>query len=100
MATLTKRPNDLDRARESQRERERALQRVKTALEEQERRGRQYEGAVGTSLELQAYVRLREARMMLSARERWLEWVDDDSYVPATRGEDASREALDEIAGH
>jgi hypothetical protein len=96
MATLTERPDDL--AREP--ERERAMERVQRALDEQHQRVDMYDGAVGTSLELQAYVGLREARRTVSARQRWLEWLEDDRYVPAPPGEDASREALDEVAGH
>jgi hypothetical protein len=53
-----------------------AVGRLEGALEEQDRRRRQYEAAFDTSLELNAYVRLCEANERVATRARWLEWVD------------------------
>ena len=53
-----------------------AVRRLEGALAKQGRRHRQYEAAVETSLELNAYVRLCEANERVATRERWLQWVD------------------------
>jgi hypothetical protein len=61
-------------------ERDRALQRLEAALVEQDRLRERFDAAIGTSIELGAYVRLRNAGDQVTARDAWLNWVDDESY--------------------
>lgn len=61
-------------------ERDRAMQRLVAALGEQDRLGKRFDAAVGTSTEFGAYVRLRVAGDQVTAREAWLNWVDDEGY--------------------
>jgi hypothetical protein len=61
-------------------ERDRAVQRLEAALVEQDRLGESFDAAVGTSTEFGAYVRLRGAGDQVTAREAWLNWVDDEGY--------------------
>jgi hypothetical protein len=61
-------------------ERDRAVQRLNAALVEQNRLGERFDAAIGTSTELGAYVRLRAAGDQVTAREAWVNWVDDESY--------------------
>jgi hypothetical protein len=61
-------------------ERDRAVQRLEAALVEQDRLGERFDGAVGTSTEFGAYVRLRGAGDQVTAREAWLNWVDNEGY--------------------
>ena len=42
--------------------------------------GERFDAAVGTSTELGAYVRLQAAGEQVTAREAWVNWVDDESY--------------------
>jgi hypothetical protein len=64
---------------------DRAVERLEAALVEQARLGERFDAAVGTSTEFQAFLRLRDAGDLVTAREAWLHWVDDDGY----RGLDA-----------
>jgi hypothetical protein len=59
---------------------DRAVQRLEAAMVEQARLGERFDAAVGTSIEFQSYVRLRAAGDLVTAREAWLNWVDDDGY--------------------
>ena len=61
-------------------ERDRAVQRLDAALVERDRLGERFDAAVGTSTEFGAYVRLRDAGDQVTAREAWLNWVDDERY--------------------
>ena len=56
-----------------------AVQRLETALVEEDRLGDRYRAAIGTSSEFTAYARLRGANDEVSAREAWLKSIDDDS---------------------
>jgi hypothetical protein len=58
-------------------ERDGAVRRLESALEEQNRLRSRYDAAIGTSTELGAYVALRVAAEHVSARGAWLEWIDD-----------------------
>jgi hypothetical protein len=51
---------------------ERAQRQLEIALEEQQRLAAAYEESIGTSRELPAYVRLREARRRVAACDEWL----------------------------
>jgi hypothetical protein len=57
-----------------------AVQRLESALVEQDRLGERFDAAVGTSTEFGAYVRLRAAGEQVRAREAWVNWVDEMSY--------------------
>jgi hypothetical protein len=59
---------------------DRAVQGLDAALVEQARLGERFDAAVGTSIEFQAYVRLRAAGDQVAARDAWLHWVDDQGY--------------------
>jgi hypothetical protein len=61
-------------------ERDSAIQRLDAALVEQDRLGERFDAAVGTSTELGAYARLRAAGEQVTAREAWVNWVEDESY--------------------
>ncbi len=61
-------------------ERDRAMQGLEAALVEQVRLGERFDAAVGTSSEFGAYVRLRAAGDQVTAREAWLNWVEDEGY--------------------
>jgi hypothetical protein len=57
-----------------------AVQRLDAALVEQDQMGERFDAAVGTSTELGAYARLQAAGEQVTAREAWVNWVDDESY--------------------
>jgi len=59
---------------------DRAVQRLEAALMEQARLGESFDAAIGTSSEFQAYVRLQDAGDLVTARDAWLKWVDDEDY--------------------
>jgi hypothetical protein len=61
-------------------ERARAVQRLDAALVEQDRLRELFRAAIGTSIEFGAYVRLRNAGDQVTAREAWVNWIDDESY--------------------
>ena len=55
-----------------------AVQRLETALVEEDRVGERYRAAIGTSSELTAYARLQGASSEVSARAAWLKSIDDE----------------------
>jgi hypothetical protein len=59
-------------------EEDRAVARLRDALESWWRAEDRYEAAIGTTTELAAWARLRAARDEVAARERWLRWVEQD----------------------
>jgi hypothetical protein len=61
-------------------ERDRAVHRLEAALVEQDRLRERFDTTIGTSSEFGAYVRLRAAGDQVTAREAWVNWVDDESY--------------------
>ena len=61
-------------------ERDSAVERLEAALVEQDRLGERFDAAVGTSTEFGAYIRLRAAGEQVTARQAWVNWVDDESY--------------------
>jgi hypothetical protein len=64
-------------------ERDRAMQRIEAAQVDQDRLGERFDAAVGTSTEFGAYVRLRGAGDQVTAREAWLNWVEDEGSTRA-----------------
>ena len=61
-------------------ERDSAVKRLEAALVEHDRLGERFDAAVGTSTEFGAYIRLRAAGEQVTARQAWVNWVDDESY--------------------
>ena len=55
-----------------------AVQRLETALVEQDRLGERHQAAIGTSSEFGAHVRLGAAGDEVAARQAWLNSIDDD----------------------
>jgi len=59
---------------------ENAVRQLEAGLRDQDRCGERYVAAIGTSSEIGAYERLREAGARVAAHETWLHWVDDEDY--------------------
>ena len=91
MATLT--TSGLDAADEHQR----ALRRLEDAMNRQAHLTETYQRSLGTPSEMDAYMRLREARRQVSAFDKWLKWVDDDGNANAPPADEV---ALEEVLGH
>ena len=91
MATLT--TSGLDAADEHQR----ALRRLEDAMNRQAHLTETYQRSLGTPSEMDAYMRLREARRQVSAFDKWLRWVDDDDNANAPSADDVP---LEEVLGH
>jgi hypothetical protein len=73
----------------------RAQRQLTAAMEEQQRLAATYEDSIGTTRELPAYMRLREARKRVDACDKWLHWVDDEDVVPAPAGDELPLEEDD-----
>lgn len=58
--------------------RDEAVRRLETALLEEDRLGERYRAAIGTSSEFGAYTRLKGASEEVTARQAWLNAVEDD----------------------
>jgi hypothetical protein len=65
----------------------RAERQLEAAMAEQQRLASAYDDSIGTTRELPAYMRLREARKRVDACDKWLHWVDDEDVIPAPAGE-------------
>jgi hypothetical protein len=91
MATLT--ISGLDAADEH----ERALRRLEDAMNRQAHLTETYQRSLGTQRELDAYMRLREARRQVSAFDKWLKWVDDEDNSTAPPADEIP---LEEVLGH
>jgi hypothetical protein len=65
----------------------RAERQLEAAMEEQQRLAAVYDDSIGTTRELPAYMRLREARKRVDACDKWLHWVDDEDVIPAPAGD-------------
>jgi hypothetical protein len=81
-------------ARTAAAEHERAARRLEGAMREQARRADVYQQSLGTPRELEAYVRLREARERVAAFDRWLHWVDDEDAPAPPEVESPLEEVL------
>jgi hypothetical protein len=77
-------------------EHDRALERLRAALAEQDRLTDRYEAAMGTSAELSANVRLQAASEEVRARDAWLKWTEDEDY----RGLEAEPSELERELEH
>jgi len=91
MATLTK--TGLDAADEHAR----AVRRLEDAMNRQAHLTEIYQRSLGTPREMDAYMRLREARRQVSAFDKWLHWVDDEGNANAPQCEETP---LEQVLGH
>lgn len=82
--TIESRSTTLDDARE----------RLADAFTERDRARDRYESAVGTSCELGAYMRLRQASEQVAACDKWLRWAESENPLAAPR---PSHTPLDEL---
>jgi hypothetical protein len=78
-------------------EHERAVKRLEEAMKRQAELTETYQRSLGTSRELDAYMRVREARRQVSAFDKWLCWVDDEDVSTAPP---AGEVPLEEVLGH
>ena len=81
MTPLTMPRSELERESRSD-ERDRAQRRLEDALQLKERSNARLLAAKGTAAELDAYVQLHEAEEEVAARDRWIEWADDENVTP------------------
>ncbi len=77
-------PDELARAREK----------LASAFEERDRARSRYEAALGTSCELGAYMRLRQAGLQVAACDKWLRWVESENPLLAPRPEHTALDNL------
>jgi hypothetical protein len=73
---------------------EAARERLADAFAERDRARERYEAAVGTSCELGAYMRLRQASNQVSACDKWLRWAESENPLAAPRPDHS---ALDDL---
>jgi hypothetical protein len=64
-----------------------AHERLAEAFTERDRARARYEAAIGTSCELGAYIRLRQAGQHVSACDKWLRWAESENPLTAPRAE-------------
>jgi len=62
-------------------EHDRAVGRLSAARGESERLAGEYRAVASGQLDVLAHTELRGAREEVTARERWLEWVDSDGPI-------------------
>lgn len=78
----------------TQDEQKRARERLSEAFAARDRARTRYEAAIGTSSELGAYMRLRQASSEVSACDKWLRWVESENPLLAPRPDHT---ALDDL---
>ena len=83
-----------DRARTAIDERDRAREQLEEAFAERDRCRQSYESAIGTSSELSAYLRLRNASEHVSACDKWLRWAESEDPLHAPRPDHGPVEGL------
>jgi hypothetical protein len=62
-----------------------ARERLAQAFAERDRARSRYEAAIGTSCELSAYMRLRQASERVSVCDKWLRWAESENPLAAPR---------------
>jgi hypothetical protein len=62
-----------------------ARERLAEAFVERDHARERYEAAVGTSCELGAYMRLRQASAQVTACDKWLRWAESENPLAAPR---------------
>jgi hypothetical protein len=83
-----------DRARTASDEKQRAQARLEQAFEERDRCRERYDASLGTSCELSAYMRLRQAGEQVAACDKWLRWIESEDFLHAPRPEHTPFDAL------
>ena len=78
-------------------EHQRALRRLEDAMNRQAHLDEVYRRSLGTPREMDAYLRLREARRQVSAFDKWLHWVDDEGNANAPPADEVP---LEGVLGH
>jgi hypothetical protein len=73
---------------------EEARRRLADAFTARDRARARYESAMGTSTELGAYMRLRQASEQVVACDKWLRWAESENPLAAPR---PSHTPLDEL---
>jgi hypothetical protein len=58
-----------------------AVERVRVAREERDRRAAAYDAASGSPGELSAYTELEAAERQLAARKAWLSWAETEANI-------------------
>jgi hypothetical protein len=64
-----------------------ARERLAEAFADRDRARDRYESALGTSSELGAYMRLRQAGQHVSACDKWMRWAESENPLAAPRPE-------------
>jgi hypothetical protein len=59
----------------------RAVDRLRAAREERDRRAAEYDASTGSPYELSAYTELQAAEQQLAARKAWLSWADTEANL-------------------
>jgi hypothetical protein len=72
-----------------------AREKLAKAFAERDRARERYEAAMGTSCELGAYMRLRQAGQHVAACDKWLRWAESENPLATPRPEHTP---LDELA--
>ena len=62
-----------------------ARDRLAKAFAHRDHARERYEAAVGTSCELGAYMRLRQASAQVTACDKWLRWAESENPLAAPR---------------
>ena len=62
-----------------------ANSRLADAFAERDRARARYEAAIGTSCELGAYMRLRQASQQVAACDKWTRWVESENPLATPR---------------
>jgi hypothetical protein len=62
-----------------------ARDRLAAAFAARDRARERYESAMGTSCELGAYMRLRQASQQVAACDKWLRWAESENPLAAPR---------------
>jgi hypothetical protein len=71
-----------------------ARERLAIAFAERDHARERYEAAMGTSCELGAYMRLRQASRQVSACDKWLRWAESENPLEAPRPDHTPLDAL------
>jgi hypothetical protein len=77
---------------------DRGAERLDVAVAERDRCNRRFEAAVGTPGEWSAGAALHAADGLVTARDAWLKWVDDEGYHGLNAGPFALRRELEGAA--
>jgi hypothetical protein len=64
-----------------------AQTRLADAFVERDKARARYEAAIGTSCELGAYMRLRQASQQVAACDKWARWVESENPLATPRPE-------------